>query len=273
MKIDGKEIASDIIANLKKTETPKKILAAILVGEDPRSLSFIKQKKKVAEELGVKFETRNLKETLSTEDLLKEVGKISSEESVGGVIIQLPLPEGVNKELVLSVVTPDKDVDVLGDVAVGKFRNDKNPVLPPAVGTVEEILKRMSVELKNTVVAVVGKGALVGSPISIWLAGKCKELYTLDSNSGRDMTKNADVIISGVGKAGVIDPGALKDGAGVIDFGYYYFPNGDVLGDLKLDEKGLERLAFYTPTPGGTGPILVAKLLENFYTLCKKQST
>lgn len=272
MKIDGKEISGDIITRLKGKAIPKKILAAVLIGEDPRSLSFVGQKEKIAKELGVDFRIYRLPEDYKNDDLRKEVGRISNQKPVGGIIVQLPLPEGVSSRYVLNAVPIDKDVDVLSEKAIGQFRSDKNPILPPAVGTVKEILERMSVKLASSTVAVLGKGALVGDPIAAWLVGKCKELYTLDSKSSMDILSRADVVISGVGKAGVFSPGALKDGAGVIDFGYYYSPDGEVSGDFDAtDNEGeLDKLAFYTPTPGGTGPILVAKLLENFYTLCEE---
>ena len=128
----------------------------------------------------------------------------------------------------------------------------------------------MSIDLENSVVAVVGIGALIGEPISNWLEEKCKELIKLDSQSDKESLGEADIIISGVGRAGTIDPSNLKEGAGVIDFGYSYEGN-KVLGDLLTDNKeDLEKLKFYTGTPGGTGPILVAKLYENFYKLCGK---
>lgn len=273
MKIDGKEIAGDIIARLKERETPKKIFAVVFVGSDPRSLSFIKQKEKVAQELGVDFRIYKFGKDLKNDGLRKEIGRIARQKPVGGVVVQLPLPEGVGKRYVLNAVPPEKDVDVLGERALGTFRNNNNPVLPPAVGTVKEILEHMQVNLKEMVVVIVGRGSLVGSPVNTWLVGKTKALYTLDSKSNIEAVKKADIVISGVGKAGLITPSILKDGAGVIDFGYYYFPNGDVSGDLATeDEGGLDKLAFYTPTPGGTGPILVGKLFENFYTLCEKQA-
>lgn len=265
MKINGREIADDIIARLKERETPKKILAAVLVGDDPRSESFIKQKEKVSKELGVDFRTYRLSGDLKNDDLRGEVGRIAKQKPVGGVLVQLPLPGRVSRRYVVNAVPKEKDVDVLGE------RSIDGKILSPAVGTVKEILERMLVQLESAVVAVIGKGALVGGPISVWLRGECKELLILDSKSDLKTAEGADIVISGVGKPGVLDPGILKDGAGVIDFGYSYSSDGKILGDLAKDnEEALNRLNFYTPTPGGTGPILVAKLLENFYMLCGK---
>ena len=117
-----------------------------------------------------------------------------------------------------------------------------------------------------------GLGALVGRPIALWLMGKCAHLDLLDKGSDLDVLTNADFVICGVGEAGLIKPANLKEGAGVIDFGYYYFKDGKLSGDLDTTSPDLERLSFYTPTPGGTGPILVAKLMENFYKLNSKEN-
>ena len=269
MKIDGKKVAEEIIAWLKSKETPQKILAAVLVGEDPTSISFVKQKEKAAGELGVDFRIYNLSPELGNDGLRREVVRIAKQKPVGGVLVQLPLPGVINKHYILNAVPPAKDVDVLGERALGAFYNNRNEVLPPAVETTREILEVQKVELEKSVVAVIGLGALVGRPISVWLTGKTKELHLLDEKSGLGILKEADIVISGVGKGGLIKAEMLKSGAGVIDFGYYYTPDGKVLGDF--DPAGADGVSFYTPTPGGTGPILVAKLIENFYTLCKKQ--
>ena len=267
-KVSGIEVAGEIIKSLKEKEVSPKILAVILVGDDPTSRSFIKQKENVAKDLGVDFRLYELDSSLSNDDLRKEVGRISKQKSVGGVVVQLPLPEGINKHYILNAIDKEKDVDVLSERSLGSFYNNRSKVLPPAVGTVEEIINRQGVNLEESRVAVVGLGSLVGRPISLWLSGRCKELNLLDKESNINDIGGADLVISGVGEAGIVDPKILKDGVGVIDFGYYYFPSGDLSGDLDVtDKEALKHLSFYTPTPGGTGPILVTKLLENFYRL------
>src|SRR3989344_6837457 len=269
-KISGKEISQKIIDRLKAAKTPKKIMAAILVGNDPTSLSFLAQKEKVAREVGVDFRLYKLPDSLSSDDLREEVGKISKPKNVGGVIVQLPLPKEINKYYVSNAIPREKDADVLGERALGAFYNDRNEVLPPAVGVVEEILKAAKFELQTKKVAVIGLGKLVGKPISVWLTCKCAELHLLDKGSDLKILSDVDLVISGVGEAGLVNPKMLKKNAAVIDFGYYYFPDGRLSGDFTpLPAKELDKLAFYTPTPGGTGPILVAKLFENFYTLNK----
>ncbi|MEE8131765.1 MAG: bifunctional 5,10-methylenetetrahydrofolate dehydrogenase/5,10-methenyltetrahydrofolate cyclohydrolase, partial [Candidatus Paceibacterota bacterium] len=203
-------------------------------------------------------------------DGLREfVLKIALLKNVGGVILQLPLPDNLNRHYILNVIPREKDVDVLGERALGAFYTGRNPVLPPAVGVVDEILKAKNLKLKDSRVAVVGAGFLVGKPIAVWLMDKVKELAVFKRGSDLSELKNFDLVVSGVGQAGIIKPEMLKDGAGIIDFGYSV-KNGKICGDLETNQlinKLTNQLSFYTPTPGGTGPILVVKIFENFYKL------
>lgn len=269
MKIDGHSISREIIEDLKKQEKPEKIFAAILVGDDPRSISFLKQKEQAAKELGIDFRLYNFSAELGNDGLRQEIRRLVGKKPVGGAIIQLPLPDGINPHYVLNAVPREKDVDVLGERALGAFYNNRNPVLPPAVATVKAILDKVSFDLEKAEVAVVGLGALVGKPVSAWLIGKCKNLFLLRKGSDLELLRRADLIITGVGQAGLIKQDMLKPGAGIIDFGYYYFPDGAVSGDFSPD--GEDKLSFYTSTPGGTGPILVAELFQNFYILNKEK--
>ncbi len=271
-KISGQEVSGEIVENLQRLPKIKKILVAVMVGEDLTSLSFLRQKKQFAERLGVDFRRYDFPLGVDNDALREEVGRISKQKSVGGIIVQLPLPEGINKYYVINAMAREKDVDVLSERALGAFYNNRNPIFPPAVETVKEIIERQGIDLSKSTVAVVGLGALVGRPIALWLMGKCAHLDLLDKGSNLETLKNADIVISGVGEAGLINPSNLKEGAGVIDFGYYYFEDGKLSGDLDTDSPDIERLSFYTPTPGGTGPILVAKLLENFYKLNSEEN-
>ncbi len=259
MTIDGKKIASEILERLKALPKPKRFLAAVLVGDDASSISFLKQKERTAKELGVDFRLNKFSADISKDDLREEVRKIAAHKTCGGVLVQLPLPNKLDAQYVLNAVPREKDVDVLGERALGAFYADRNPVLPPAVGTVEEILKIKTYNLKTSSIAVVGRGLLVGKPIATWLTNKAKELTVFGRNGDLGILKNADLVILGVGHAGLVKSEMLKPGAGVIDFGY----DG---GKGDFDPTGFER-GWYTPMPGGTGPILVAKLFENFYAL------
>lgn len=266
-KISGSKISNKIIARLKKLPEPKAQFAAVLVGDDSISLNFLKEKEKIAKALGIKFKLHTISGELKEDEIKASVDNITHKRSVGGVIVQLPLPTGVMRHEVLNMIPPEKDVDVLGELAIGAFYNGHNHILPPSVATTEEILKTCKVNLEKSNVAVVGLGLLIGRPIAVWLMNRCKNLNLIGKEADIREIKSADVVISGVGKAGLIKPSMLKPGAVVIDFGYEY-SGGKFRGDLDAtDISKLKKLKFYTPTPGGTGPVLIAKLFENFYKL------
>ena len=260
MVIDGKKIARKIIESLKIMPKPQKKLAAIFVGENPASISFLKQKEKIAKELSVEFQLIKLPENISEQNLIGEIKKFNNDQSVGGILIQLPLPKKFDREKVIQALDPKKDIDALLPLT---------KVLPLAVEVVKDILEEMHWSLENKVVGVVGRGFLVGRPVAEWLSGKCREIIIFHTKTDLSRIKDCDLIISGAGKAGLIKPENLKDGASVIDFGFD-MQEGQIRGDLdssKLSNSSTHELGFYTPTPGGTGPILVAELFKNFYQL------
>ncbi len=253
---------------------PKKFFGAVLVGDDKSSVSFLKQKEKTAKELGVDFRLYRFPETIKNDELRQEVGKIAAHKTCGGALIQLPLPVHLNQQYVLNAILPEKDVDVLSERAIGTFYADRSPILPPAVGVVKEIIENRGLKIEQYSVAVIGLGFLVGRPVANWIMRRAKETLLLRSVSDISFLKHADIVVTSVGKAGLITSDMLEDGAGVIDFGYGML-DGKYSGDL--DTRGLQignaksKLGWYTPTPGGTGPIDVAKLFENFYELNKDE--
>ena len=288
IKVDGKVIAQKIINELKQKPAPKKILAAVFVGMNPASESFLKIKEKTAQELGVNFQVFQLAEVVGQDEIEDKVRGLSRREDVGGIIVQLPLPRRFDREKILSLIDPKKDVDALGVNAL---------VEAPVVGVVKEVLASVGWELTGKKIAIVGKGRLVGQPIIKWLKNEqaVSKHQSFKFKAADEETKNlpgflaeADLVISGVGKkeggltrcynfassaesrreqscsTGLIKPEWLKEGAGVIDFG---FPPDFDSSACDLPSAICDKLSFYTPTPGGTGPILVAKLFENFYKL------
>lgn len=258
--IDGKKIAREIIETLKKMPQTQNKLAAVFVGDNPASASFLRQKRKIAEELGIAFQLYQFSESISEEDLQKEVKKIGEDQTIGGMIVQLPLTEKFQRDIILSALNPGKDVDAL---------HPQSEVFPLAVEVVKDILKEIHYEISDKVVGVVGRGLLVGEPIAKWLLGNCREVIVFHTKTDLSRIQECDLIISGAGKAGLIKPSMLKTGAGVIDFGFSV-AGGKIRGDLdisQLTNQPINQLTFYTPTPGGTGPILVAELFRNFYKL------
>ncbi len=272
--IDGAQIAQKIINELKSRPKPEKIFAAILVDDDSASKSFLKQKEKVAEELGIDFRLYKFPENSTNDFLRKEVGKIALLKRVGGVIVQLPLPKHINKHYVLNVIPREKDVDVLSERALGAFYTGRNQVLPPSVGVVDEILRNMNYKLGIMKAIVIGCGFLVGKPISLWLEDKVSELTVFNKNTEnlRNKLKDADIIISGVGKMNLFNAEDVKENSLVIDFGCD-ISDGKIKGDFNPIIHNSKFIIHYTPTPGGAGPILVAKMFENFYNLTNEKAS
>jgi methylenetetrahydrofolate dehydrogenase (NADP+) / methenyltetrahydrofolate cyclohydrolase len=274
MVINGKKIAGEIIASLQEKKLPQKFLAAFLVGDNPASLSFLRRKEETAKELGVDFQLHRYPTEANHDDVRREIKNIISDDACGGAIAQLPLPTHLNTQFVLNAIPHEKDVDVLGEHALGAFYAGRDSVLPPAVGAMRKIIEHSPLcgdrYLDDTLlalrVAVVGRGPLVGKPIALWLMSRVAELAVFTSGTEKLDKKlmTYDVIISGVGKAGLIKPEHLKKDALVIDFGYDEV-GGKMHGDFAVPASSWG--GSYTPTPGGTGPILVAQLFENFYTL------
>lgn len=263
-KISGKEIATQILDELRKKPTPQKYLAVFVVGENSATESFMKQKEKIAKELGVDFRIYRYPETITSDKLRKEAHNIADAKRCGGAIIQLPLPEHINALYVANAIPTEKDIDLLGERMRGAFYNNRSNILPPSVETVRMILRGQNISEDGIkTVAVVGQGFLVGKPITHYFLQKVPKVVALDKGDDFDMLKEADLVISGAGVPGFIKGDMLKKGAGVIDFGYGTDAKGNVSGDVDVDS--LKDVAFYTPTPGGTGPILVASLFKNFF--------
>lgn len=267
IRVSGPHLAQGILNNLKTQRVPSKSLVAVLVGNDPASLSFLKQKSRVAIELEIDFELKQLPRTVSEASIKDFLQTLSQDNSIGGIILQLPLPKNLPTQDLLNSIPIEKDIDCLSTDTQRLLEVGESKILPPAAAAVQEILNSQHFDLSDKTVAVVGLGRLVGRPIAAWLKNKVEKLITIDVGDDLNQIVSADLAICGVGKPKLINPCLLKSGAAVIDFGYGKISD-QYSGDLDTsNESTLEKLSFYTPTPGGTGPILAAKLLENFFSL------
>ncbi|RJQ26595.1 bifunctional 5,10-methylenetetrahydrofolate dehydrogenase/5,10-methenyltetrahydrofolate cyclohydrolase [Candidatus Parcubacteria bacterium] len=276
--IDGRKIAKEIIDRLKECGAPKKFLGVIFIGNNSASERFVQQKKKIAEILGVDFRIYQFPEPIRVDELRKKIGMIGRGKTCGGLIVQLPLPSHLNRSRILNSIPKGKDLDVLSESAYEQFLTNQK-ILPPSVSTFCEVLsyyqllenhayRQAGVSHETSTyqigrLAVVGNGFLVGKPISDYLRLQGKQFVVLDKGDDLSEIKNADVVVLGTGVSNIIDETIIKDDALVIDFGCSFI-SGKLCGDLLFPTK--ENFS-YTPTPGGTGPILVAKLFENFYRL------
>lgn len=268
MIIDGQKIAENILKKLKKqvlalkkkSIIPK--LAVVLVGRDKPSLSYVHQKEKACNRVGIGFKLYKVPKNISTGKLCQRVKDIQRQK-LSGLIIQLPLPRHLDTQAVLDSVDPKIDVDCLTSYNVGKLATETAKILPPTCGAIMDLLRAYNVNLKGKHVVVVGRGDLVGKPLSILLTQKLITLTIctkLTKNLGK-LTKQADVLISGAGKPNLIKANMVKKGAVVIDAGFCV-KNKKIYGDVDF-ERVKQKASLISPVPGGIGPMTVAKLLEN----------
>lgn len=265
LRVSGTDIADAILARIAKHRPhTTKYLVGFVSASDPAGMSFQKVKMRAAAKTGVEYRIAALPDGATHEEVAAAVSAAVADETCGGIVIQLPILN-LDTQALLDLVPAAKDPDVLGVGAYAAFLAGTGPV-PPAVGAVAAIAASLGLDLTPLTVAVVGQGRLIGNPVSDWLKGHCAHLYRLDVGFDKTRLASADLVILGTGVY-TLDPSLLKEGAGVIDFGYRTTADGYV-GDLDTSRReALGRLSFYTPTPGGTGPVLVATLIENFVRL------
>ena len=265
MIVQGSQISDKILENLKaeiKNKNLKPVLAVVLVGLDPASQTYVRKKRIAAESIGVGFLLYKFPEKISTEDLIAELKQIQT-QALSGIIIQLPLPSHLDRRRVLNVLNPDIDVDYLSWESLGKLVIGENALVPPTPGAILEILNYYKVPLKGKHVVLVGQGELIGKPLANILIQMPVTLTVCgkETKNLSEFTKQADILITGVGKANLIRRDMVKKGVVVVDAGVS-FKGKKMFGDVNFEE--VSKLAsLITPTPGGVGPITVAKLLEN----------
>lgn len=267
--LKGKPIANrilaetaDAVAALKKHGiTPK--LAVVLVGEDKPSATYVRMKGEAAKRVGMEFALHHLPGNVSQKALIATLERIQQEPNLSGLIVQLPLPEHLYTSEVLNAIQPRYDVDCLTDTNMGKLVMNTNTLVPPTPGAVMAMLDELGIDLVGKNVTIVGTGALVGKPLAIMLANARASVTTCNSAT-RDVAekcRRADIVVSAAGKKDLIRGDMVGEGAIVIDAGVDYV-NNKMFGDVNVAEV-LERASYVTPTPGGIGPLTVAKLLWN----------
>ncbi|MDP3794439.1 MAG: bifunctional 5,10-methylenetetrahydrofolate dehydrogenase/5,10-methenyltetrahydrofolate cyclohydrolase [bacterium] len=270
--LDGKPIAQTILAELRgrfaALDLPRPPrLCAILVGQDPASIAFLKQKEKTAGEAGVEFRIEEFPETISTERLRSAIVAIGRQKVVGAMIAQLPLPGHLNVQAILNAIPPEKDADVLTERSTGKFVLGRLPFDPPPVAGLRRMLGHYKLRIAGKYVVLVGQGRLIGKSLSWWLTNQGNTFTATNAETpdlGR-FTRAAECIITGVGKPKLITADMIAQDAIVIDFGFARVDDATV-GDVDF-EAVAAKAAAVTPVPGGMGPLTVALLFENLYTL------
>lgn len=268
--LDGKQIAKDYRQGLKdqveqlkeKGYTPK--LSVILVGNDGASQSYVNSKKKAAEKIGMISEIVHLDEDTSEEDVLKELERLNNDDSVSGILVQVPLPKQVSEQKVLEAINPDKDVDGFHPSNIGKLYIDEQTFVPCTPLGIMEILKHADIDLEGKNAVVIGRSHIVGQPVSKLLLQANATVTILHSRT-KDMhahLKDADVIVSAVGQPGLVKKEDVKEGAVIVDVGNTPDENGKLKGDVDY-EAVKEVAGAITPVPGGVGPLTITMVLNN----------
>jgi methylenetetrahydrofolate dehydrogenase (NADP+)/methenyltetrahydrofolate cyclohydrolase len=261
----GRPVADAIETQLKqkiadlKTKNIKPYLAVLLIGDDPASVLYTRKKKEKAESLGIGYRLYKTPATVSEEVVLTLINDLNKNKNVHGIVVQLPLPAGYDTAKILSEIEKGKDVDGLKD---GLGQSERVEFYPPAAGAILEILNFYQIDLKDKKVVLVGRGKLVGEPLEKIFLKQNIDLTVCDSKTLnlKPITLSADVIISGVGKPGLITAEMVLPQTIIIDAGTAE-SNGSTIGDVS--PSVYEKVASYSPVPGGVGPVTVVKLLKN----------
>lgn len=268
--LDGKQIAKEYRQRLKNQVnelkehgfTPK--LSVILVGNDGASQSYVKSKKKAAEKIGMISEIVHLDESTSEEEVLSELNRLNNDDTVSGILVQVPLPKQVSEQKVLETINPNKDVDGFHPINIGKLYIDEQTFVPCTPLGIMEILKHADINLEGKNAVVIGRSHIVGQPVSKLLLQANATVTILHSRT-KNMNahlKQADVIVSAVGQPGLVTKENVKEGAVIIDVGNTPDENGKLKGDVAYDEVK-EIASAITPVPGGVGPLTITMVLNN----------
>ncbi len=285
--IDGKQVAADMRAELKQETAKLKEkgivpgLGVILVGEDPASKSYVTAKERACEEIGIYSDDNRLPAETSQRDLLALVEKMNNDPKINGILVQLPLPKGLDESEVLLAIDPAKDVDGFHPMNVGKMVVGEKAFLPCTPHGVIQLLIRSNVKLEGAEVVIVGRSNIVGKPLANMLIQKSptgNATVTVCHTRTRNLaehTRRADIVIAAAGRPGTITADMVKDGVVVIDVGVNRVEDPTkkkgyrLVGDVDF-EAVKEKASLITPVPGGVGPMTITMLLYNTVQSAKK---
>lgn len=287
--LDGRKTSNDIkeelaveVGKIRQNGGRAPHLAAILVGEDGASLTYVNSKVKACEKIGFDSTLIQLPVDTTEEVLLSEIQKLNKDKGLDGFIVQLPLPKHINENKVIDAIHPDKDVDGFHPSNIGKMVLNQPTYLPATPMGIMELLKRYKVETSGKHCVVIGRSHIVGSPISILMArntspGNATVTLTHSRTKNlKELTLQADIIVVALGKAEFLTADMVKEGVVIVDVGITRVADSSkksgfkLLGDVKYDEVA-PKASFITPVPGGVGPMTIASLLMNTLAAYKRK--
>ena len=276
--IDGKAVAQsvreDVAKNVEvlKSKGITPCLAVILVGNNPASVSYVTGKRKALAEVGMNDKSIELEENITEAELLDLIEKLNQDDSVHGILVQLPLPKHINEDKVIMAIKPEKDVDGFHPVNVGNMMIGRDGFLPCTPHGIIVLLKTAGIETNGKNAVVIGRSNIVGKPVSVLLSRKDVNCTVTMCHTGtKDLashTKNADIIVVASGRPHTLTCDMVKDGAVVIDVGVNRIPDSTkksgfrLIGDSDFDTLK-EKCSYITPVPGGVGPMTIAMLMQN----------
>lgn len=274
--IDGKQVSAQVKERIaKEVEQLKKSgveigLAVVIVGDDPASKVYVRNKKKACEQCGIKSYEYALPAETTEKELLELVNTLNNDDKVDGILVQLPLPKHLNDKVIIDNIRPDKDVDAFHPVNVGKIMIGDYSFLPCTPAGVMELIDSTGVEVAGKECVVIGRSNIVGKPQAMLLLHRSGTVTICHSKTKnlKEVCSRADILVAAVGRAKMITADYIKEGAVVIDVGMNRDENGKLCGDVDF-ESCKDKAGFITPVPGGVGPMTIAMLMQNTLTAGK----
>ena len=277
--IDGKELSKKIREELKlesnklreKGIIPK--LAVILVGDNSASKVYIKNKSKACNDVGVEFEEILLDATTTMEELLNIIDKLNERKDINGILLQSPIPKGLNIQEAFERIDQKKDVDGFNPINVGKLMIGQDCFISCTPYGIIKMLEAYNIQIEGKHAVIIGRSNIVGKPLSQCLLNKHATVTVCHSRTRNiaEITRTADILISAVGKINMVTENMVKDGAVVIDVGMNVNDEGKLVGDVDF-KKVKEKASYITPVPGGVGPMTIAMLMNNVIKAAKLQN-
>lgn len=268
--INGAKLAKDLRLEIKNEVNKLKQkgliphLTVILVGDDPASKSYVKGKEKASKEVGIKSTVIRMSENTTEKELLNEINRLNNDDTVNGILVQLPLPNQIDEQTIIESIHPSKDVDGFHPANVGKMMLQQETFLPCTPHGIVKMLQAKNIDMTGKHVVVLGRSHIVGKPVGQLLLNKNATVTYCHSRTKnlKHHTKQADILIVAIGKEHMITADYVKDGAVVIDVGVNRTSKGTLTGDVAFNEVK-EKASFITPVPKGVGPMTITMLLHN----------
>ena len=277
--IDGKELAKKIRANLKieceelKKKNINSKLAVIMVGEDPASKVYVRNKSRACEDVGIKYEEYLLDSKITQKELIELIEKLNNDKTINGILLQSPIPSNLDINEAFRTISPEKDVDGFNPVNVGKLVLNQDTFVSCTPYGIMKMFEEYDIDLTGKNVVILGRSNIVGKPLIHCCLNKNATVTSCHSKTQNiaQKAKEADVLISAIGKANFVTADMVKDGAVVIDVGINRLDNGKITGDVDF-ESVKEKASYITPVPGGVGPMTIAMLMNNVIKATKRQN-